>query len=915
VDHHVVVLVVLVDSSLRSQNNVNITVASRSIDCFYQPSSAVACITEPPPPGLMRPSTSSQTYVCLPCLLRTAPTACTSRSNVSTSYKQDLLTQSRRITTTAPVGISPVSQSIRKHGAEQPSATTIQSRTNTSSTAEPVKLNINQISKLGQLHGLRTRLKNGLSAVSEAESDPKDVPIEKILAALKTEADAPASPFLQIIGQVYNGRPYNEVSKELSMISKHRRPTHATVTDDATITVMNKLGILPVGKGSGAAKPSQVTDVAKEDAEKVSAESKLKRERRLRRVRKVEEKTKAPRVAKVASTLIRKELVKPGPVKDAPRTRKTSSDVAPARVRRASSDEAVPIPLRAPSDAKSIEPARIPQRAVETEDMPSVPKLSFDLSRVLFNPGVYHLQDPRSRVYNFDPYLEKIMPVTEFNFDALNPYITSSQDQILHDISQKHKKRYTGSTSSMSAAMSHFHFLLSAWRPIDPSILSQKISGLKSFTQITRTPSSIYLRWKNGTYAIDADKEYDTPNILMMQGKSMEKLLTLEKEDFEKYRKPKAGEQAPAIDAEPEAYHYSTVENFLLRSQLDAYDPRLPGTGMFDLKTRAVAGIRMIMKEHEVGMGYQIKDRFGMWESFDREYYDMIRSAFLKYSLQVRMGRMDGIFVAYHNIARIFGFQYVSLEELDMALHGQPDRVLGDREFRATLKLMNEIFDEATKEYPEQSLRIMFETRESSKTEPNGYMRVFAEPMTDEEIDKVQKSGKDKVEEYEKKMSAGIDPKASEPAGKTIKEKMSSSTLESNAADIAFLDDVLSETTVEDDLKTPADTQERPVISWLLHIYNEVNGASVARPNGISTEDRWVIRYKLDRVADSKSRPLYNASRNRRAADLQFNLEAKARNYFTDKLRIMSESGRVWREEQDALDSQREKVMLYNLEQ
>ena len=31
---------------------------------------------------------------------------------------------------------------------------------------------------------------------------------------------------------------------------------------------------------------------------------------------------------------------------------------------------------------------------------------------------------------------------------------------------------------------------------------------------------------------------------------------------------------------------------------------------------------------------------------------------------------MDGIFLAYHNTARIFGFQYVPLEELDHHLFG-----------------------------------------------------------------------------------------------------------------------------------------------------------------------------------------------------------------------------------------------------
>lgn len=33
----------------------------------------------------------------------------------------------------------------------------------------------------------------------------------------------------------------------------------------------------------------------------------------------------------------------------------------------------------------------------------------------------------------------------------------------------------------------------------------------------------------------------------------------------------------------------------------------------------------------------------------------------LKYSMQVRIGMMDGIFLAYHNTKRLFGFQYIPL--------------------------------------------------------------------------------------------------------------------------------------------------------------------------------------------------------------------------------------------------------------
>lgn len=314
------------------------------------------------------------------------------------------------------------------------------------------------------------------------------------------------------------------------------------------------------------------------------------------------------------------------------------------------------------------------------------------------------MQDPRSRVYNFDPYLQKIMPVAEFDFNALKAYVTSSGDSTLNKIAQTHGRRYTGSSSSMTGVLTHFHFLLSQWRDIKCNMLSHEFpvnSSLKTFTLIQRAPSAVFLRWKEGTYAMDADKQFASANILMMLGKSMEKLLTLSRDEFERYRKSNPNEVPAEERNAPESYHYSTMGDFLMRSQLDAYDPRLPGTGMFDLKTRAVVSVRMDAKHHEVGMDYEIKTRLGPWESYEREYFDMIRAAFLKYSLQVRMGRMDGIFVAFHNTQRIFGFQYISSAEMDASLHGQWDTSLGDQEFKLSLDLLNRVLDRATKKYPE----------------------------------------------------------------------------------------------------------------------------------------------------------------------------------------------------------------------
>ncbi len=338
------------------------------------------------------------------------------------------------------------------------------------------------------------------------------------------------------------------------------------------------------------------------------------------------------------------------------------------------------------------EPVNIP--------IPPVPMLSYGLDRVLFNPGVYLLQDPRSRLYNFDPYLEKIMPVNEFDFSALSEYKTSSKDEELLKLTKNVDALFTGSTSSMSSVLQHFHFLLSNFRPLNHSMLSREFPDPSSkFSKITLAPSAVFLRYKDGIYAIDADKSYDTPNIMSWLGHSLEKLLTSDRTEFERFRRS-SSEKPPTDDKSDRCYHYSKQGNLLMRSQLDALDPRLPGSGVFDLKTRAVVSIRMDHQKYELGSGYQIRQARGEWESFEREFYDMTRATMLKYSLQVRMGRMDGIFVAFHNIERIFGFQYLPLPDLDAVLHGQHDTSLGNDEFRLSLALLDELLARAVAQYP-----------------------------------------------------------------------------------------------------------------------------------------------------------------------------------------------------------------------
>lgn len=62
---------------------------------------------------------------------------------------------------------------------------------------------------------------------------------------------------------------------------------------------------------------------------------------------------------------------------------------------------------------------------------------------------------------------------------------------------------------------------------------------------------------------------------------------------------------------------------------------------------------------------------------------------------------MDGVFVAYHNTERIFGFQYISLDEMDERLLG-PTPGIGDKLFNHCVNILEAILEEASSCFPGQ---------------------------------------------------------------------------------------------------------------------------------------------------------------------------------------------------------------------
>ena len=494
-------------------------------------------------------------------------------------------------------------------------------------------------------------------------------------------------------------------------------------------------------------------------------------------------------------------------------------------------------------------------------------------------------------MFNFDPYLENIIPVKDFDFNTLPSFTPSSQDDILRRLATQGKKRYYGSTSSMTGILSHFHYLLSRWRPLNTEMLPKDTPCRPSFTKITKSPAAVFLRWKNEdkTYAIDADKEYDGANVLSMMGRYMEKLLTLDKEKFELHRRSNSHLLQDKDKDGPECYHYSTIGDIVVRSQLDAYDPRLPGSGMFDLKTRAVLPIRMDSANYKWGMGYELRRQSGEWESYAREYADMIRATMLKYSLQVRMGRMDGIFVAYHNIKRIFGVQYVPINEIDVALHGQSDRVLGDQEFLASMQLLNKVLDKAVEKFPRQSIRLHFEARET--LEP--FMYVFAEPVTEEQVEAIQTATKERIETWEQEM---LGKETSYTVSAASPEDPTESGLSAQKPD-----DAKEEEPTESPEPIVAQTSG-PLFGMQVYVKSFVNGKPVERPTALKESDSWIMRFSLKEMTkENRVWTLYNMCKTRRKTLLN-SIEDDDDTWFMKKIKTATQESIQWRKQLDKKD-------------
>jgi len=174
-----------------------------------------------------------------------------------------------------------------------------------------------------------------------------------------------------------------------------------------------------------------------------------------------------------------------------------------------------------------------------------------------------------------------------------------------------------------------------------------------------------------------------------------------------------------------DVYLYKTIGPFCLRSQIDCWHPDLPGPNKyFDLKTRATHAIRVDCANHMKHSTYTLSNLVGSEASYELEYYDMIRSVFMKYSFQMKIGNMGGVFVAYHNTQQLLGFEYITSKEVDECVFSS--QILADKSFEVSLKLFAAILGTVTDRFPDQAVKLIM----WAHNEAGGILDIFAQPLS-----------------------------------------------------------------------------------------------------------------------------------------------------------------------------------------
>lgn len=178
------------------------------------------------------------------------------------------------------------------------------------------------------------------------------------------------------------------------------------------------------------------------------------------------------------------------------------------------------------------------QKAVKHPWDEAVPTLAHGLERILHrdNSTAFAMHD-KVAGKAFSPYLKRIAQPEEIDWDQISGFVPPSRDPALHALAVKHQRKYKASTSSFTGLLGHLYQILSNYRPVDLSDLSKDFAKMpRSLSATLRNkPVVSILTPSEGVWAIDSEPQLEHDNqILIDLGKTMERMLTMDEEEFSK---------------------------------------------------------------------------------------------------------------------------------------------------------------------------------------------------------------------------------------------------------------------------------------------------------------------------------------------------------------------------------------------
>ncbi|KAI9209810.1 mitochondrial protein Pet127-domain-containing protein [Polychytrium aggregatum] len=361
----------------------------------------------------------------------------------------------------------------------------------------------------------------------------------------------------------------------------------------------------------------------------------------------------------------------------------------------------------------------------------NVPKLQHGISKVVREPGVHLLKMVDSAdgavTYNFHPYIENIPLVSDVKLEAISSFVPATDDQLLQSLAKEHRKKFVVSTSSITGILSKLYLKVLKQKPVNLDLFSDEFKNMKSkfTTTVLERPVIVDVHYNDyDQYVLLSKKDVleNDSKLLSEHGHVMEALLTNSIRNLEALKRTSDETRVTDID-ESRLYHFVEMENFLMRSQIDCWDSHLPRQKL-DIKARALEPIRLDPDNYKAYLHHKLVNLTGTQSSFEFERFQCARSTMLKYMFQSRIGDMDGVIICYHNIEKIFGFEYLSRKQMSEYLCGSEGMM--EQIFVILVKLIDRILRQLVRNSPKKSFQIGFSFAPRSNK-----LTIFRSPIND----------------------------------------------------------------------------------------------------------------------------------------------------------------------------------------